>query len=123
MRTGQAVRPAVVGHDAAAGPVVFSPDGLVLVSGGADGNIVVWDGRTGALVGTVPTGRPDVATYPAFLADGHSLVVVASDGTVHSFDTDPRAWVAFACAVAGRELTTTEWADAVGDHVHESTCG
>ena len=39
-----------------------------------------------------------------------------------SYDTDPDAWIAHACAVAGRNLTADEWRDAFGDRSYRKTC-
>jgi predicted ATP-grasp superfamily ATP-dependent carboligase len=63
-----------------------------------------------------------VATYPGFLGDGHTAIVVGSDGSVHTLDTEARAWVSFACALAGRDLTAAEWAEALGDREYRPTC-
>jgi len=42
----------LLGHSAAIGVAVFSPDGTRLITGGNDGRVVVYDTRTGALVAT-----------------------------------------------------------------------
>ena len=57
-----------------------------------------------------------------YLLDGHTAIVAYRDGTVIAYDTDPQAWVAHACRVAGRDLTSDEWRDAFGDEPHRKTC-
>ena len=63
-----------------------------------------------------------MATYPGFLGDGHTAVIVGSDGDIHALDTDARTWVAFACALAGRDLTAAEWTKVLGDREYRPTC-
>jgi Tol biopolymer transport system component len=121
--TGAPVRHAVVGHDGPAGPLAFSADGRTIVSGGRDGRVSVWDGHTGERLGALTvTAAPDVSTHPAFLPDGHTVVIVASDGAIHTWDTDVRLWTAYACEVVGRDMTGTEWSEAVGKRPYQRTC-
>ena len=63
-----------------------------------------------------------MATYPGFLGDGHTAVVVGSDGSVHTVDTEARTWVSFGCGLAGRDLTRAEWDDVIGDRAYRPTC-
>ncbi|MEP6665265.1 MAG: hypothetical protein ABJA81_02350 [Nocardioidaceae bacterium] len=57
-----------------------------------------------------------------FLPDGTRVIIMSYDGDVYTWDTRPEHWVEFACGVAGRNLTTTEWADAFGDRPYKQTC-
>jgi predicted ATP-grasp superfamily ATP-dependent carboligase len=50
------------------------------------------------------------------------MVIAYQDGSVVTYDTDPRAWEQHACAVAGRNLTADEWRDAFGDRPYRETC-
>jgi WD40 repeat protein len=109
------------GHDHLVLDVDFAPDGDALVSAGFDGRIGLWDGSTGARLGTV---QPE-ATVPAtaaFLPDGHSVLISGWNGSISRWDTDVDSWVAFACSVAGRDLTESEWEDAFGGRAYEPTC-
>lgn len=120
--TRAAVRPPVVGHTGAAGPLAYSADGRTVVAGGPDGRVSVWDGRTGEPLGVVAPATAGVRTYPVFLPDGHTVLVVTSEGAVHTWDTRPAEWIAYACRVAGRDLTAAERTEAAGEHPPASAC-
>ncbi len=61
-------------HPRGAHTVCFSPDGKTLASGGADGDVVLWDVATGEKVNEF--GRhPDPVTCVAFSPDGALLAV------------------------------------------------
>ena len=84
--------------------------------------MTVWDGHTGEPLGGIAAARPGVRTHPAFLPDGHTVVIVSSDGAVHTWDARPRAWIAHACRIAGRDLTPEERTRVAGDHLPASPC-
>ncbi|KAG8416352.1 hypothetical protein J3458_006944 [Metarhizium acridum] len=67
-------------------PVVWSRDGITVAAGECNGRMGVWDGRTGARVGSV-VSHIDKITHAAFTPD-HKLVTLSRDGTVRV--TDPR---------------------------------
>jgi WD40 repeat protein/DNA-binding SARP family transcriptional activator len=119
---GLALRSPVIAHDGPAGPLAYSADGRTVVAGGPDGQVSVWDGRTGELLGVITPAAPGVHTYPAFQPDGHTVVIASSDGTVHIWDTRPAEWIAYACRVAGRDLTAAERTEAAGEHAPAAAC-
>jgi WD40 repeat protein len=112
----------VVGHDGVALYIAFAPDGKTFVSGGTDGAISLFDGRTGALLATVHPGQAGKDASPVFLHDGHTVLIGSLDNGAYSWDTRPAAWIAFACRVAGRNLTKAEWRSAFGDEPYRATC-
>jgi WD40 repeat protein len=63
------------------GPVVFSPDGKWLASGGDDNLVSVRDAASGELRATLPGHRRELRSL-AFTPDGRTLVSSAADGTV-----------------------------------------
>ena len=66
-----------------------------------------WDGRTGRYLGTVTVPADGDAD---FSDDGRRLLFAGEDGSVLTWDLDPRSWTAAACRLAGRDrLTEAEW--------------
>ena len=76
--TAEWIRTPVDRHHNTAITVRYSPDGDTLVSGGLDGRVAVWDGNTGALLGSV-VASPNVATAAGFAPDGHTVVIASTD--------------------------------------------
>ena len=67
--TGEWVRPPAVGHRDTVITVAYAPDGNTLVSGGLNGRVTLWDGQTGAALGTVVVSQ-NVATGARFAPTG-----------------------------------------------------
>ncbi|MEU4295187.1 BTAD domain-containing putative transcriptional regulator [Kribbella sp. NPDC026596] len=112
------------GHNGAGLSVRFSPDGSHLVSGATDGTVSLWDAHTLDLLGTVTifSGAGPVAVSPAF-AEGNDIVTIAAyDGQTYRWDTRLDQAIAYACTMAGRNLTREEWTQAFADRPYEKTC-
>jgi DNA-binding SARP family transcriptional activator/WD40 repeat protein len=89
--------------------VAYSPDGSVLASTGPDRTIVLRDVATGNRVGppvSIPTQEEAVI---AFDAKGR-LIIASRDGGLWRWDISLPHLLRAACAIAGRNLTTQEWA-------------
>ena len=69
----------------AAEPLVFSPDGSVLVNGLHMGSIQLWDVTTGNKIAALDGHTQKVETL-AFSPDGTTLVSTAADGTILLWD-------------------------------------
>ena len=54
--------------------------------------------------------------------DGTDIAVDVGGAESFRFDTRVSAWIAFACRVAGRNLTTDEWTAAFGEEPYRETC-
>jgi WD40 repeat protein len=121
IRTGKWVRPPVDAHDWVQ-RVAYAPDGRTFVSSGNDGQVKLWDGRTGQLLATIAPGTPNVWASVEFLPDRHTVAVTTRDGAVYRWDTRVEQWIDFACHVAGRNLTDPEWRDTFGDRPYQKTC-
>jgi WD40 repeat protein/serine/threonine protein kinase len=65
--------------------VVYSPQGNLLVSGGAEGEIKVWDAGKGRLL-TRLQAHQDAILGIGFSADGQTLTSVGKDAQVHVWD-------------------------------------
>ncbi|WP_227255012.1 WD40 repeat domain-containing protein [Frigoriglobus tundricola] len=66
--------------------LAFSPDGRLLVAGGADGAVTVWDLAAGRAVRRFAGHRGPVAAL-SFAPDGHRLASGSADGTALIWDT------------------------------------
>jgi WD40 repeat protein/DNA-binding SARP family transcriptional activator len=119
--TAEWVRAPIVAHRDTAITVRYSPDGNSVVSGGLDGRVALWDGNTGALLGSV-VATPNVATAAGFAPDGHTVVMASTDGTLARWDTQLEHWISAACAIAGRSLPAAEWAAILPDRPYINTC-
>ncbi|MFI7064717.1 BTAD domain-containing putative transcriptional regulator [Kribbella sp. NPDC050124] len=123
VRSGTVKRAATTEHTDQGLAVRFSSDGSRIVSGAVDGTVSLWDARTLATLGTVSVateGTP-TAVSPAFLTDG-TVTISSYDGKVHRWDIDPEKTIAYACTMAGRNLTADEWTQAFADRPYQKTC-
>jgi WD40 repeat protein len=85
----------IKGHDRRVNDLAFSPDGKLLVSGGIDGTVRVWDAHTGDGSVLVPAkkGREIEWKRVAFCAGG-AHVVCRSDSALQAWDVAGRKRVA-----------------------------
>lgn len=92
----------------------FSEDGRLLLATSNDQSAALYDVDTGNRLGDpIATSAPLI--YPAFLRpDGKALAVTDADGVV-VWDLDPEHLVDAACALAGRDLTRSEWTSYLND--------
>ena len=68
-------------------PLVFSPDGTILLGGNNSGTIQLWNIKTGDSI-TVLDGHTQQIETLAFSPDGKTLVSTAEDGTILLWDWD-----------------------------------
>ena len=69
------------------GPLVFSPDGTILVNGHGSGTIQLWDVKTGDRIAALDGHTQQVETLK-FSPDGETLVSSGQDGTIFLWDWD-----------------------------------
>jgi len=98
----------------------FSPSGSVLATASDDGTAGLWDPRTGQSLAILRHG--DKVFELVFSSDG-SRLATGTDGEmayvwrVHTQDLADQA-----CQIAGRNLTSEEWAQYLGGQPYRKTC-
>jgi WD40 repeat protein len=120
--TGQLVGPRDPLHSGAVVWASFSPDGTTLATMGTDGQLVLSDAVNATPRARVRPSAANIGATVGWHPDGHTVVVAYRDGSAITYETDPAAWVAHACEVAGRNLTLDEWRDAIGEREYRQTC-
>jgi WD40 repeat protein/serine/threonine protein kinase len=73
------------GHPGAVYGSAFDPAGELLVTGGADGSLRLWDVATGAEQGAFDHGRGNAIFAIAFAASGEIVITGAADGMARIF--------------------------------------
>jgi WD40 repeat protein len=111
-----------VAHSNEAGFAAYSPDGNMFVTFGADGRVVLWDGDSGAMLGSVTPAGTDIGVAAGFAPDGKTVRIVSNDGEVFVWDLDVDTWLEAACTIAGRDLDREEWAEAFATRPYRATC-
>jgi len=106
--TGKEVAPSVTANDSSVYNLSASADGRWYSASGGPPQVTLWDAHAFSLVGgPLPVDADARDARSRFTPDGR--LVVATGGTLRAFTVDPAAWVARACAEAGRSLTIDEW--------------
>jgi WD40 repeat protein len=96
----------------------WSPDGTRVATSN-DGRVGWWD-ASGGFQGST---KVQDAQALAFADDGNLLYVAGTDGRLHRWDLDPARWLRAACAVAGRDLSASEWRSYLPGRPAQSICG
>lgn len=92
----------------------FSDDGTLLLAGGNDGRVLLFDLESRTRLGDpIETGRSHAISLRS---NGHEAAIgFGVQSGVGLWSLEPDHWVTAACAIAGRNLTTDEWSTYVGD--------
>jgi WD40 repeat protein len=115
------VAPLIHAHDDRVESVTFSPDGTTFVTTGRDGSVKLWDRATQRLIGSVELSSQNIRLRASFLS-AERLLIFDDRGHVYEWDPRPDAWEAHACAVAGRNLTQSEWDELFRGQAYRTTC-
>jgi WD40 repeat protein/DNA-binding SARP family transcriptional activator len=119
--SGEPVGPPVISHDDAVLSLTYSPDGHKLLTSGSDSSVGLWEGSTGRLIAQVVT--PKRFNQAGFRRDPNSVLIAPVwGGPVYEWDTRGESAVGFACRVAGRDLTKTEWTEQFGARPYQHVC-
>jgi WD40 repeat protein len=88
-----------------------------------DGTLTLWDTTRRLPLGSLVIPGAIEASYLVFDNKGKRLAVATSGGALSLVDVYLPSWISRACALAGRELDTSEWRRYVGnDRSQEPTC-
>ena len=98
----------------------FSPGGRMLVTSGAEGNVILWDATTQKPIGS-PLALARHA-YPSVVLAGSHVYAISTTGPGIRFDASPWAWNRHACVVGGHELSPQEWTDALPGRPLQAVC-
>jgi WD40 repeat protein len=101
--------------------VAVSPEGDRVAGVTRDGSLRMWHRHSGRLVGPALDGHRMQAFGIAWASSGQ-LVTGSPDGSIISWDTDPRDWSRVACRIAGRDLTAAEWQRYLPEQPYRRTC-
>jgi hypothetical protein len=115
------VLPQVRMSQGSANSVVWSPDGTQLLTAGADGTIRFYDSHTGQQLGTSITLPSDSASA-SYSPDGRTIAIGDLTGRVWLYPATIEGWTAYACQVANRNLTRTEWSKYVPGRAYRKIC-
>ena len=100
--------------------VSFSPEGHAVAVASNDHTASVWElasrARLGDTFGPYPGTVPEVQFEP----NGRLLIELASNAI--EWPMDVSTWEQFACRVAGRNLTRTEWHDVLPNRTYRPVC-
>lgn len=97
-RNGKRLWSSPAGHDRFAQALAFAPDGRVLVAGGSDGAIRVWDPALGTSAGSIG-GHATPVLAAAFSPDGRTIATGDREGIV-------KIWNRSAAEKAGFQFST-----------------
>jgi WD40 repeat protein len=121
LTTGARVRPPTIGHDDGIIDIDYDDAGTQVVSAGADGTVGLWDARSGNLQGTARAPVRDFVSVQ-FLPGSRDVLITSVLSGMLRWRTGAGRAVEFACQVAGRDLTASEWRVHLGERPYEETC-
>ncbi len=121
LASGEPVGEPTVGHATNVWGTVYSDDGSRIVTTGEDGSVILWNGVTGELLGSVLLPEK-VVSAAAFGADVSSVVIASDNDGLYYWDTRRETAIEFACGLAGRDLSEAEWQQTFGDRPWQPTC-
>lgn len=114
--------PVLEGHSGRVTAIEFAPDGRTLLSAGADGTLQLWDVASRKPIGSPQPVEPNSYVAAVFAPDGKRVFGVSAGRSAVRWEVSPEVWKQHACAVAGRELSASEWSDAVPGRPYRAVC-
>ena len=100
----------------------FTHGGATLVTAGQDGTIELTDMASRTAIGAPLRVEPENYLAAALSPDGRHLFALTTNRAALRWDLSTEAWKQHACRVAGRELTTREWEEALPGTPYRRIC-
>ena len=100
----------------------FTPDGTHARQRRRDGTVALPTSTRGNPIGPPLPVEPDSYIAADLSPDGSRLFAVSDRHGGLRWDIAPQAWKRHACLVAGRELTSREWPDALPGQPYRTVC-
>ncbi|HYB30249.1 MAG TPA: protein kinase [Solirubrobacteraceae bacterium] len=119
-RTGRRTAPPIQVATGEISNVSFSPDGRSYAVSSLDETASVWDLQSGTRLGNTFGPYPGTDPTPLFEPNGRLLIVLLSNAI--EWPMNVNTWMQFACRVAGRNLTRTEWQEVLPNRAYRPTC-
>jgi WD40 repeat protein len=101
-------------------PVSFSPDGRMFAASSADQTATLWDVKARKRLAN--PFAIDLGSIPVARFTSRGDLVIDNLTNTAQWPTDVESWVAFACQVAGRDLTPAEWRDLLPNRSYRHVC-
>jgi WD40 repeat protein len=113
--------PVLQAHEGPVVSVSFAPDEATFVTTGADGAVKLWETETQRPLGSVePLGANRFVK--ATFVDAARVLIYYNTGEIFEWDPRPDAWEAYACRVAGRNLSQAEWVELLPGRPYRTIC-
>ena len=119
-RTGERTAPPFRVATGAVNTVSFSPDGRSVAVSSFDHTVSVWNVQSRTRLGDVFGPYQGKVPSVQFEPNGRLLINIASNGV--EWPMDVGTWKRFACRVAGRNLTRSEWRNALPTRPYMRVC-
>jgi hypothetical protein len=100
--------------------IAFAPDGGQLGASLQSGDTILLDLASGQRLGNSFPVLPGTITVPLFAPNGD--FVIDYSPSVADWPTDVGSWERYACQVAGRDMTPTEWANVLPNRPYRHVC-
>lgn len=120
---GSWLAPPAEGRQLYVSGIQFAADGGTFVASTVDSSVTLWDGGSGEMIGRINAGTVGSPARAVILPGGEDALIATRDQGVYRWSTHPDDWLSFACQVAGRNLTPTEWHQVLDPRPYASTCG
>jgi WD40 repeat protein/class 3 adenylate cyclase/energy-coupling factor transporter ATP-binding protein EcfA2 len=119
-RSGRRTAPPIQVATGEISQVSFSPDGRSFAVASADHTASAWDLESGTRLGD--TFGPYTGTFPDVLFEPNGRLLIELLSNAIEWPMNLNTWMQFACRVAGRNLTQTEWHSVLPNRAYRPTC-